>query len=143
MEWKLYFVQGLELLFLGIGSCFDIRDGELPVPFLTLFAVLGILCNLLWRYQEIGNAVIGIGIGSSFLIAGWITGEAIGYGDGIGLMIIGLLEGCRGMIPIIIIAFLLSGIYGLWRVIGCGQPGSDTMPFFPFLFLALIGVILL
>lgn len=143
MEWKLYFVQGVELLFLGIGSCFDIRDRELPVPFLAVFAGLGILCNLLWRYQGIGNAVIGICIGGSFLLAGWITREAIGYGDGIGLVIIGLLEGCRGMIPIIIIAFLLSGIYGLWQIIGRGQSGSDTMPFFPFLFLALIGVILL
>jgi len=143
MEWELYFVQGLELLFLGIGAYFDIRDRELPVPFLTFFAALGMLCNLLWRYQRIGNVVIGVCVGGMFLFAGWITREAIGYGDGIGLVILGLLEGFRGMIPIIIMAFLLSGLYGLWQVIGGGRSGSDTMPFFPFLFLALIGVILL
>lgn len=143
MEWKLYFVQGVELLFLGIGTYFDIKDRELPIPFFVFFAVTGMLCNLFWRYQSITNAVIGIGTGGIFLLAGWITKEAIGYGDGIGLMVLGLFEGWEGMIPIVITAFLFSGIYGLWRIIGCGQSGSDTMPFYPFLFLALIGVILL
>lgn len=143
MEWELYFVQGLELLFLGIGAYFDIRDRELPISFLLFFAVLGILCNLLWRYQSIGNGVIGVFIGGIFLLAGWLTKEAIGYGDGIGLMTLGIFEGWKGMIPIVFIAFLMSGIYGLWRVLGCGKSCHDTMPFFPFLFLSLMGVILL
>lgn len=143
MEWKLYFVQGLELLFLGFGAYFDIKDRELPILFLSFFTVLGILCNLFWKYQSIENSFIGVCIGGIFLFAGWLTKEAIGYGDGIGLMTLGLFEGWRGMLPILFAAFLLSGIYGLWRVVGCGQSGHDTMPFFPFLFLALIGVILL
>lgn len=143
VEWKIYFVQGLELLFLGIGTYFDIKDRELPIPFLTFFAVIGMICNLFWRYQSTANAVIGICIGGIFLLAGWITKEAIGYGDGIGLVILGLFGGGKGMIPIVITGFLLAGIYGLWRIIGYGQSGSDTMPFYPFLLLALIGVILL
>lgn len=143
MGWTLYFVQGLELLFLGIGAYFDIKDQELPLSFLAVFAVIGMICNLFWKYQSLENAVIGICIGGIFLFAGWLTKEAIGYGDGLGLVILGLMEGWRGMIPIIITAFLLSGIYGLWRVIGYKQSGSDTMPFYPFLLFALIGVILL
>lgn len=143
MEWNLYFVQGLELLFLGIGTYFDIRDRELPVKFLAVFTALGIVCNLLWKYQSMENAAAGVCIGGIFLITGWITEEAIGYGDGIGLVILGIFGGFRGMLPIVITAFLLSAVYGLWRMIGCGQSLGETMPFYPFLLFALMGVIIL
>lgn len=143
MEWKLYFVQGMELLFLGIGTYFDIRDRKLPEWFLLVFGGLGVACNLFLNYQKAAEAVAGLCVGGMFLLIGWITGEAIGYGDGIGLMILGVLGGLQGILPILFIAFFCSGIYGLWKMIGCGRSKNDTMPFYPFLFLALMGVIVL
>lgn len=143
MDWERYFIQGMELLFFGIGSCFDIKSRELPLEFLGAFGLSGVICNVLWKYQSLENMIIGCLLGGTFLFVGWVTKEAIGYGDGIGLVILGIFEGWQGMIPIVFGAFLLSGIYGLWKIIGLKESGSDTMPFFPFLFLALIGVILL
>ena len=143
MDWEQYFIQGMELLFFGIGSWFDVRNRELPLTFLMIFGVLGIICNVLWNYQSLKNVVLGGLIGGTFLFLGWVTNEAIGYGDGIGLVILGIFEGFRGMIPIVIVAFLFSGIYGLWKVLGLKKSGSDTMPFFPFLMLAFTGVKLL
>lgn len=140
MDWKQYFIQGVELLYFGIGSYFDIRDQELPVSFLASFAGLGILCNIFWQYQSLKDAVIGGVVGATFLFICWVSKEAIGYGDGIGLVILGIFEGVHGMIPIVIGAFLFSGIYGLWKLIGLRKSGSDTMPFFPFLFIAFVGV---
>ena len=143
MNWEQYFVQGIELLYFGIGTYFDIRDQELPIPFLTLFAGLGILCNILWQYQSLKNVVIGGFVGATFLVICWASKEAIGYGDGIGLLTLGIFEGAYGMIPIVFGAFLFSGIYGLWKLIGLKKSGGDTMPFFPFLFMAFLGVKLL
>ena len=39
-------------------------------------------------------------------------------------------------------AFLLSGIYGVWKLIGLKESGDSTMPFFPFLLTASVGTIL-
>lgn len=143
MNWESYFVQGFELVFLGMGSYFDIKNRELPVTFLGIFASLGITCNVLWKYQSLKSILIGCGIGIIFLMIGKATGEAIGYGDGVGLCILGIFEGWKGLIPVVFGAFCLSGVYGLWRMIGYKQCLKDTMPFYPFLFIALIGIIVL
>lgn len=143
MSWEYYFIQGFELLFLGAGSYFDIKNRELPMEFFIAFGVLGIACNIIWRYQSIRNLAIGCSIGLLFLAIGRMTKEAIGYGDGLGLCVLGIFEGWKGLIPIVFGAFLLSAVYGLWRMAGLKGCLSDTMPFFPFLFLALMGVIVL
>lgn len=143
MEWEQYLIQGVELLYLGIGTYFDIKTRELPPAFLAVFGVLGVLCNLLWSYQSLRSLLFGGCIGGIFLVIGRLTGEAIGYGDGLCMMVLGIFEGVRGMVPIILASFLLSGGYGLLRMIGFGETGKDTIPFLPFLFLALMGVIFL
>lgn len=107
------------------------------------FGGIGILCNVIWRYQDLANILIGCSLGGIFLLVGWLTKEAIGYGDGLGLVILGLFEGWVGMIPIMFGAFLLSAVYGLWRMLGLKGQMSDMMPFYPFLLLAFIGVIVL
>lgn len=143
MDWENYFVQGFELIFLGVGSYLDIKNQELPIEFLSAFGILGILCNILWNYQSFKSIVFGGCVGVLFLIIGRVTGEEIGYGDGAGLCVLGIFEGWEGLIPLGFGAFCLSGVYGLWKVIGCRQCFSDTIPFYPFLFMALIGVIVL
>lgn len=143
MDWTVYCVQGFELLFFGIGSYFDIKDRELPMLFLTFFGMLAVVCNILWKYQSLESVIMGSVIGGSFLVIGWVSKEAVGYGDGIGLLILGIFEGFHGMVPVMAGAFIFSGIYGLWNLLGLKKSGSDTMPFFPFLLLAFIGVMLL
>ncbi len=143
MDWNVYFLQGIELLFLGIGAYYDLKNKELPMSFLMIFLMISLFCNIILQYQSLSDFLIGGSIGSVFLGAGWLTKEEIGYGDGIGIVILGIMKGWKGLIPVIFTAFLLSGIYGLWRLIGFKEPGNSTMPFFPFLFIASIGVILL
>lgn len=143
VDWQQYFLQGIELMFLGTGAYLDIKNRELPPEYFLAFGALGIICNMVWKYQSLKNIFIGVCIGGIFLFVGWITEEAIGYGDGLGLMILGLFEGWEGMIPMVFGAFLLGSVFGLWRIIGFRESGSDTIPFYPFLLLALIGVILL
>lgn len=142
MEWHQYFLQGTEVLFLGLGTYFDIKDQEIPLTFLLVFGGLAIIYNVVWKYQTLQNVLIGICIGGLFLFVGWLTQEAIGYGDGLGLVILGLFEGWQGMIPIVFGAFLLSGVYGIWRLIGLQKSRNDAMPFFPFLLIARMGVML-
>lgn len=133
-------VKVLEFLFLIIGTFFDIREQELPLPFLLCFGILVAASSVFGGDCNIGKIFPGACAGGIFLIVGWLTKEAIGYGDGIGLMILGIFEGWPGMIPVVVGAFLLSGVYGIWRLLRCGGSPIDEMPFYPFLLISFMGV---
>ena len=67
--------------------------------------------------------------------------EAIGYGDGLFFMVLGIFEGWKIMSGILAAAFFFSGIYGIWKILCRGGKAKDTMPFLPFLLLAQIGAL--
>lgn len=143
MDWKLYVIQGMELLFLGIGSCMDLKDQMLSVKFLSIFAIAGVLCNLLFSYQSRSELLSGLLIGAAVLLIGKFTEEAIGYGDGLTILILGIFEGGYQMFPVLFGAFLTAGIYGIFRIVFFHKSIKDSIPFLPFLFLAFVGVQLL
>lgn len=141
MDWNVYFMQGIELLFLGIGSYFDLKNRELPVKLFVVFGILGIFANGILEYQSVKGMFAGIVPGILFLGLAKVTKEKIGYGDGIGFCVLGIYEGIRGVFAVLFPAFCLCACYGLWKMLVFKQGLGDTMPLFPFLFLALVGVI--
>ena len=72
VNWVEYLTQGLELLFLGMGTFFDVKDRKLPVFFLFVFGSLGVIWNLLWKYQSLRELVLGVCLGGTFLAVGFI-----------------------------------------------------------------------
>ena len=84
MDWEQYYIQGLELLYLGTGTYLDVKDRELPVSFLLFFIAAAIFCNVFWSYQSFTEMFAGSIVGGVFLVIGWLSREAIGYGDGKG-----------------------------------------------------------
>ncbi len=143
MEWQSYFLPGMEFLFLGLGSWFDVRNQRIPVSFLMIFGILGVAGNMIVQYQHFSDILPGVGIGLMFLWIGWITKEAIGYADGFGMIVLAIFAGWRRMLPVVCGGFLLSGFYGIYRMICSKGDYEDTMPFFPFLLLALMGMVFL
>lgn len=133
----------LVLIFLAIGSVHDVKSRELPGSFLFIFAVFAVLCNLLLCYQKVSGIFSGILLGGSFLVFGWLTKEAIGYGDGIGITIMGILLGGNLTVIILATAFFLSALYGIGKLLLKKGTASDRMPFYPFLFMAALGGIFL
>ena len=138
-----WYLVGAECLFLFAGSCFDLINREVPVNYLLFFGVVGVAGNAILKYQSIWEMVAGACIGGVFLMVGWLTKEAIGYGDGWGLLILGLMKGCHKLLPVVFGAFLFSGVYGLWRLFGWKASREETLPFYPFLFATNLGVYLL
>ena len=136
-------INVMGFLFLSIGSYFDMKNREIPVNYLVIFCGLGIAANVIWKYQPIFEVLAGGCIGVVFLTVGWMTKEAIGYGDGWALVILGVIKGWYGFIPIVFGAFLLSGIYGIWRLVGLKASRDETIPFYPFMLAASVGVYLI
>lgn len=143
MDWESYIIQGIELLFLGIASCMDLKDQTLSVRFLKIFGGIGILCNLFFLDQNITEILTGILPGAVVFAAAKFSKEAVGYGDALMILILGIFEGGYGVVPVLFTAFFAAGVYGLFRVVIIHRSVKDTMPFVPFLFLAFMGVKLL
>ena len=143
MGYKQWIVIVIEMVFLGIGTWFDVKEQKLPVPFLNIFIVLAAAINLMLGLQNLWSSFLGAVVGSLFLMIAWLSKEAIGYGDGWVLMILGILEGAAGILQILTGAFFLSGVYGLWKLIGLKGKRGETMPFVPFLLIARLGVLVL
>ena len=139
MKEKIYLIQMVEIVFMALGTWFDIKSKELPLIYLFCFGMASVVCNLLFQYQKIGEIVLGAGIGVLISFLSWITNEAIGYGDAIGIMILGSFQGLQEIFLTVFAAFALSGIYGLGKVLLKRASRKDTLAFFPFLFLAMIG----
>ena len=143
MNWKWYWIQGIVCLFLGIGAWIDLKQRALPVVFLGSFGVVGVVLNSAWNYQSLMQMLLGCAFGAVFLIIGKFTKEAIGYGDGLGMMVLGIFYGIMRVQSVVFGAFLLSGIYGMWKKYVRKALDVDTIPFFPFLFAAALGGIVL
>lgn len=127
------------LLFLLIGAVMDLKTRELPAYFLFGFAAAGIAGNLLVRYQPFTSVAAGCLAGGLMLLLGRISGEAIGYGDGLGILVLGIFLGGKRTVLIVTIAFLLSALYGSFLLLSRHGRAGDRMPFFPCLLLAALG----
>lgn len=140
MDWKLYLIQGIEGLFLGLGSYFDLKDRRIPEELFLIFGGLGLLCHFLGNDRSICSVLIGVLPGLLCLLVGRLTNEAIGYGDGIGFCILGLFREFFRLLPLAFCAFCLCAVFGMWKMLVKKRGSTETMPFYPFLFLAWIGV---
>ena len=134
------FVGISELIFLGCASYFDLKNRAIPIFLLGVFGVLGIFYNVIWNYQKLEDLFLSVVIGCFFMCISWISKEAIGYGDSLSFIVLGLLEGGIGVLRIVFAAFLLSSLYCVWRLLKFKDKRCDTIPFLPFLFLATLGV---
>lgn len=139
MRWKIKLIRMIIMLFLAIGSYCDIKTRKLPMGFLLLFAGVGLCLNLMWKYQNMETLVWGVGFGVMFFVISKVTKEAIGCGDAWGILILGILEGGRKTVPIVFAAFVFSSVYGLYKMLTSKMKKRDSMPFFPFMFFAVLG----
>lgn len=142
MEWAFYVTDGMEILFLGIGAILDKRNQRLPVSFLVFFSVIIALGNRLCANQMEKKICLSLFPGIACLLLGRLTGEKIGYGDGWGILILGFSGKFQRLLRILMIAFALGGVYGLWNRIIRKKSLEQTIPFYPCLFAARIGVML-
>lgn len=139
MNWEIYFIQGMELLFLGIAAYQDLKFREISIKLFLVFGFLAIIFNLFWRYQSIECVLTGVVLGSGFLLVSRLTKEAIGYGDSLGMIVLGIFAGGELLLHIVFVSGIFSGVYGLWMLLWLKSSARDTLPFFPFLFLGAMG----
>ena len=124
------------LVFLVLCTYFDLRSKQIPVRLVTVFAFLvGLICFMerdfiSWDY------LIRILPGLFFLIISFITKQALGYGDGVIIVLIGLLADVQIMITFVLIALLISAVTSIFILLFKKGNRETKLPFMPFLLVA-------
>lgn len=121
------------LLLLAVG---DIKSRKLPLSLLGPGMAYGVF-SFVWMIAEEGiisfAALSGaVGAGVLLLALAFLTGM-VGYGDGVVLIVIGLLAGYRHVTAMFCMALLLAALYSGGLLIFRKAKRHTQIPFLPFL----------
>ena len=127
----------LTLLFLGILALYDIRWKTIPTIWIVVFGIAAVV------YFAAGNgvdkAMICVLPGMALLFLAFLTGEQIGFGDGMVALVIGFFLG-GGLCTIMVsIGIMMTGIFSLYRLM---RGNKEPVPLIPFFLAAMEGILI-
>ena len=128
----------LVLLFLGINAILDFKYKKIPWVLSICFIVIGIGSVLIsspinwWQFL---GAIVGIGI----ILISVCTKLAIGLGDGLVLLVVGIFIGLWKTLMILFLAGILVAVVGIIMMVQKKGNLNTSLPFIPFI-LAAYGV---
>lgn len=120
-------------LFLIIGSILDIKNKKLPLLYLLLFGIAGILALCMGMPMEPAIIFRALLPGLFLLVVGAVTREGIGYGDGVVVLIMGLLLGAKLCAGAVLAGLFLSALCSCLLLILKRVNGKSRIPYIPFL----------
>lgn len=119
-------------MLLAAGAWCDIKTKHLPVPLVVIGALGGIL------YQCMINGIVGIVqfsgmiVGMLMIVVSMIGKAGIGLGDGGLFLVLGMFYPFDKMIELLMVASIMTGIFGL-VLMACKKGNWKTeLPFIPF-----------
>jgi len=123
-------------IFLIILALLDIRENKIPV----IACVLAIVISCLFTVLELAfteasflDVVIRTVPGLMAILIAVVSRNAIGLGDGLMLLTIGMLLGVKRTIIVIMIALFLGCIFSVGLMIFKKVNGKYELPFVPFI----------
>ncbi len=133
----------LELLFLIIETREDIENRELALEKLIFFFLIGLLLKIFWLHGSITELLSGMSVGMVLLGISYLSDEALGYGDGMVVLITGVLCGIKMTIVIVSFAFLVMSIAAMFLLVKNGFFYKARVPFVPCILAGFLGGIFL
>ena len=131
-------IWGILLLILSVK---DIRKREVPTWLVVSGGILAVLCKVLEQaVNDIPGMLVGAAIGTLFLLVSRITREALGYGDSMLIVGLGLYLGLWKMLYLLVIAFFSAAVFSMAGIIIKRFTRKTTIPFIPFLAVGYLGV---
>lgn len=117
----------------------DWRKRKVSLWILGLLFFICILSRIFWASTSLESTVGGIGLGLLLLgISRW-SKEAIGYGDSLLALALGIYMGGKGLLGVLFTASFLACIYSLFFCLRHGWSRKSTLPYIPFIAISYIG----
>ncbi len=129
-------IKILLILFLGICAIFDIRKKEIPLILILIGIVFSSGINI-WQIYDKNITVADVGaalvVGVFMICVSFCTRERIGYGDGLILIVSGLMLGFYQCFLGLCISLVFSSVYALFLLLIHKADKDSGLPFIPFL----------
>lgn len=143
MEWiKENYMAVAALALTCLCAAYDIQKKEipmLPVWIGIIVAIVAWICRIFAGEAEFMEMTPAVLPGLFLLGVGFFSKEKVGFGDGILLVMIGLMVGFPFCLVILCIGLISSCLYALFLLVFRRAGKGDSFPFAPFLALA-VGV---
>lgn len=126
-----------------VSSFFDAKRKKIPV--IVLFA--GSIWALVWMLvcmttQGCGKVMAASGAavlpGAAMIVISFLTNKKVGYGDGILLVILGIMEGIDKILLVFCVGLFLQSLAAVVLLLMRKADKQTCMPFVPFLLAAQI-----
>lgn len=136
-------LHGMVLLFLTWEALEDIKSQKLSVHSLLAFMIMGLGIRLVYFRTGFWELFVGMWAGILVLIAAKITEEAIGYGDGVVILIVGIYAGLRMTLYALFLAFIIMMLCSMVILSGKGFRTNMRLPFVPCILFGYVGGLML
>jgi len=119
-------------IFLASESLYDIKTRQIQPIILLVSGILGIVTG---AAAVITGSTGFLLPGAFLLLTAKASREAVGYGDGLALMVTGMYIDVLQTFNLFILALFLSAMAAIVMIVIKRAGRKDVMPFLPFLFL--------
>lgn len=127
------------LFLLGWNTFTDMRSRRIEGKSVLIGGTAGLLWCLAHGLPGLRQAVLGMLPGALLLLIGKLGKEAVGYGDGLIVAVIGIYAGLWDTFGLLLGALTAAAVTGSLLLI-CGRGTVKTeLPFVPFLLAAYVG----
>lgn len=137
------FEQTVVLGLLAVCSMQDIKTQKIRLNPVLVTGILGVILHMLYQKIQLGNMLLGMGIGIAVWLVSFVTKGKIGIGDAVLLMVTGIYLGAQQNLELFLTALFLAGLWGLYLLVVRKRPRTETFPFVPFLLVAYVEMLVI
>lgn len=119
------------VIYFGILSIWDIKHRELPIYLLLAGLLAGLVCGMC--KEEGWLLFMGVIPGLLLIFMGFLTKDKVGYGDGIMVIILGLVLGWPDSLVVYVLAQFGVLLFAIGLMVVKKVPRDTQIPFAPFL----------
>ena len=132
--------KAIVLIFLMMGTVFDLKRKSVPNKYLYIWSVLTIVLVIIeiFKGKNVIDIILGVIPGIIFLFLAFVTREQIGSGDGWIIMLMGIFLGVNNVSKIIFVGFGILTLVSMTLLISRKAGKKTTIPFIPFLLMGFI-----
>ncbi|SHJ43590.1 prepilin peptidase [Parasporobacterium paucivorans] len=124
----------IPIIFLGIHSITDIRYKKVSLMLCVISALAGLLLNILLRESDVSSRLLALLPGAGMILLGRFSRDAVGLGDGIVIMVLGLYMGVAATLAILMAGLFIAALVSLALIVFKKAGGKDRIAFVPCLF---------
>lgn len=134
LGWK----ESILTIFLALNAWNDLRRKKILLITVWIFGVAGIVLNICTGEMDMTTAAALLP-GGLFLTISKTTNQAVGYGDGIVILVMGVYQGLWGTVNSVMIGLFLAALWAMGLTVFRKKKKQDNFAFLPFLLLGYLG----